>query len=238
MLSSSQKRRLRARRSQNRPNSIQGYTAGQQVSTKPMTMREIPPSWNLAQMDANPMPRPRRQQTCTFQRTYTAANLSANTGDTLYAFNFALNSLPNYTEFTSLFDQYRILEAIVSFVPYSTTSSSSTEASAFPGIIGTWIDYDDSNLPANLQEGQQYDTYQKSNATASFSRVVKPRSAVASYSGTFTSYDNIYGQWHDANSPGVQHYGLKLCITGSTFATSTSIYHVEVTVTLQTRSQH
>jgi len=209
-----------------------------QVNNKPVTMRMIPETWNMAQLDVNPLPTPKRTQLCTFRRTYTLATLAANTGDTLRAFNFTLGSLPNATEYTNLFDQYRILEVILSFVPYSTAAISSTVASAYPGLIATWLDYDDSNLPANIAEGQQYDSYQRNICTAPFDRVVHPRSAVASYSGSFASYDNVYGNWHDSNSPNVQHYGLKLCITGATFTSSTNIYEVEATVTLQCRSQH
>jgi len=164
--------------------------------------------------------------------------LSANTGDTVIAYYFALSSLPSYTDFTSLFDQYRILEVILTFMPYSNSAVTTTVSSAFPGLIATWMDFDDANLPANIAEGQQYDSYQRNAGTEPFARVIKPKSAVASYSGTFTSYDSVYGKWHDAASSGVQHYGLKAVITGATFATATKVYEIEATVTLQTKSQH
>jgi len=208
-----------------------------QVNMRPVNMRMIPETWNMAQLDVNPMATPKRDQICTFRRTYTIAQLSANTGDTVQAFNFALSGLPNYTEYTALFDQYRILEVIVSFTPFSTVSATTAVGASYPGLIGSWIDYNDASLPANLQEGQQYDSYQKNICTVPFDRVLHPHSAVASYSGTFSSYDNVYGRWHDCASPSIQHYGCKLVITGSTFATSTKIYDVEATVTLQCRSQ-
>jgi hypothetical protein len=201
-------------------------------------MRAQPASWDPAIVDSMPMMPPRRTQLCTFRRTYSIATLSANTGDTVNAFYIALNNMPNYTEFTLLFDQYRILEAVYTFTPYSTSSTSASPSTTFPGIIGSWIDYDDANLPANLQEGQQYESFQRNTATVPFVRIVKPRSAVAAYSGTFTSYQNVYGHWVDAASPAVQFYGLKTVITGSSFATSTKIYEVEATVTLQVRSLH
>jgi len=203
----------------------------------PAAMHAVPGAWNPIVMDAMPMVPPRRQPICTLRRTYRATTLSANTGDTLYALNFALNLTPNYAEFTNLYDQYRILEAVVTFAPYVTVVSN--PASAFPGFIGTWIDYNDSNLPANIQEGQQYDTFQRNVAATSFVRVIRPRTAVGTYSGSaFTGYTSKYGDWIDSNSPSVQYYGLKMCITGSTYSTTTPVYEIEVTATIQLRSQH
>jgi hypothetical protein len=184
------------------------------------------------------MSMPKRAQISTFRRTYSIATVSANTGDTVNAFYVTLGNMPNPTDFTALFDQYRILEVAFTFTPYATSSTSASVSTTFPGIIGSWIDYDDANLPANIQEGQQYDSFQRNTATLPFTRIVKPRSASAAYSGAFTSYQNVYGQWIDAASPNVQFYGLKTVITGSTYATSTKVYEVEATVTLQARSQH
>jgi hypothetical protein len=209
-----------------------------QVNTLPVTMRQIPTTWNPAYLDVLPMAVPKKDQIATFRRTYSLATISANTGDTVNAFQFSLSQVPNATDFTNLYDQYRILEAIVTFMPYSTATLSSTETSSFPGIMSSWIDYDDANLPANQAEGQQYDSFQRNVSTDPFERIIHPHSAVASYSGAFTSYDNLYGQWHDAASPAVQHYGLKTVITQSTYATSTRIYDVQVTLTIQCKSQH
>ncbi len=202
-----------------------------------VAMHETPASWDPMVVDATPMRPPGRNQICTFQRTYSLATLQANTGDTLYAFYWTIGNAPNYTDFTNLFDQYRILEAVVSFVPYVNTVPSGS--ANYPGIIGTWIDYDDASLPANLQEGQQYESYQRNNCTVPFVRVIKPRSAVATYAGaTANGYGNVYGMWQDSANPNVQHYGLKLCIHNSTYSSSTNIYEIEATVTYQCRSPH
>jgi len=202
--------------------------------TNTMPVRVVPATWDPAVQDSRPMATPKREPPHTFRRTFTAGTLQANTGDTLYAYNFQLSSLPNSSEYTNLYDQYRVLEIVLSFMPYNSMGTGANS----PGLVGHWIDYDDSNLPANLQEGQQYDTYQRNPCTDEFVRVIKPKSAVASYSGAFTSYDSVYGKWHDTNSPNIQHYGLKLCIHGATYSTATNIYEVEATVTLQCKSQH
>lgn len=203
----------------------------------PMIMQQQPSGWDPAIVDSAPMRPPRRSQVCTIRRTYSLATLQANTGDTLYSFYFTIGNTPNSSDFTNLFDQYRILEAVVSFVPYVNSVPNGSANS--PGIIGTWIDYDDASLPANLQEGQQYESYQRNSCTVPFVRVIKPRSAVASYAGaTANGYQNMYGQWQDSSNPNVQHYGLKLCIHNASYSTSTNVYEIEVTVTYQLRSPH
>jgi hypothetical protein len=200
-----------------------------------MAMHEVPAAWDPMVVDAIPMQIPQRQQVCTFRRSYSLATLAANTGDTLYSFYFTIGNTPGATDFTNLFDQYRIMEAVVTFVPYVNTVPSGTANS--PGIIGTWIDYDDANLPANLQEGQQYESYQRNQCTVPFVRVIRPRSAVATYGGsTFNGYGNVYGMWQDSANTAVQYYGLKLCIHNATYASSTNVYEIEVTLTFQCRS--
>lgn len=195
-------------------------------------------SGQLPIRDAQPMPAP-RDPICTIRRTYTLATLSANTGDTANGFSFALNSLPNYGEFTALFDQYRILEAIVSFIPLQNMSVATSGTTNYPGIFMTAIDYDDANLPAT-SDLQQYESYQRIAAYRPCVRVVKPRSAVALYNGsTFTGYGTAkHGQWIDAASPSIPHYGLKTIIHGAGYAASTNVYEVEVQLVCQFKSIH
>jgi len=189
-------------------------------------------------MDSAPMSAPRRDRAVTFRRTYSITILSANTGVTANGFSFALSNLPNYTEFTSLFDQYRILQASVSFLPYANSSSSGAVSGSFPGIIASAIDYDDASLPG-ATDLQQYESYKRNPAFEEFVRTIKPRVAIAAYNGsTFTGYVNRYAPWIDANSPSVPHYGLKTVIINSTYATSTPVYEVEVQLTIQVRSLH
>lgn len=217
------------------------------VNQRPMNMRMIPATWNMNVLDSRPLPTPKKEMICTFRRTFTLQKVTANTGDTNYAYVFRLSDIPNYTDYTNLFDQYRLLEVIVSFAPYFTGNPTTNVSADYAGIIGHWIDYDDASLPGNLAEGQQYDSYQRNNCTEPFQRVVKPKSVQAAYAGVtpIGAYDSVYGQWHDCsnaaitnNSHKIEHYGLKYCITGSSFTQSTPIYEIEGTYTFQFKSQH
>jgi len=53
-------------------------------------------------------------------------------------------------------------------------------------------------------------------STDSHYRKFIPHVAVASYSGTFTSFTNEVAPWIDIASPSVQHYGLKTACTPTT----------------------
>jgi len=204
----------------------------------PLMMQSQPGTWDPMTMDTAPMSAPRRDRAVTFRRTYSITILSANTGVTANGFSFSLSNLPNYTEFTSLYDQYRILQASVSFLPYANSSSSGSVTGSFPGIIASAIDYDDASLPGTT-DLQQYESYKRNPAFLEFVRTIKPRVAIATYNGsTFTGYANQYAPWIDANSPNVPHYGLKTVIFNSTYTTSTPVYEVEVQLTFQVRSAH
>lgn len=137
---------------------------------------------------------------------------------------FTLDMLPDYTEYTSMFDQYKIKGALYKITPYTSSVQGPYGAAATGSnqpvscIIHSVIDADDANaLPASstgLNSMREYNTYKTSNFFKNgypcINRFVYPRLATAAYgSGVFSSYANQKPLWIDANSPQVQHYGLK-----------------------------
>jgi hypothetical protein len=139
---------------------------------------------------------------------------SSIAADSFSQFTVGLSSLPNPTEFTTLFDQYRISRVQYEFWPLQTEAVNSTTA-ATPGII-TVVDYDDSSSLATLTAALQYPNAKWRSAYKPFVVSFKPHIAAAVYSGTFTSFMNTKDQWIDASSPAVIHYGLKICMPQST----------------------
>jgi len=132
------------------------------------------------------------------------------------AITFILQDLPAFSDLTNLYDQYRILSVRVEFVMTGATNP----LTGPPGIFTTAIDYNDANSPASINELMQYESVQVVPIGQYFERTLKPRSAVATYSGVFTSFGNVYGQWLDAASSSVIHYGIKYFIP----AVPTSVY--------------
>lgn len=151
--------------------------------------------------------------------TGTTTNVSYFSGAAM----FTMNMLGNYTEYTTMFDQYKIRGALIKITPY--TSLAVTPAGS-SGIINSnnqgvscmfhsVLDFDDATAPtagtAGIATLREYKGYKSQNFfnNRPIVRYCKPRMAVAAYAGAFTSYANVANVYCDSNSPGVQHYGFK-----------------------------
>jgi len=151
----------------------------------------------------------------------TSININGNTTtDSSANFTFILSNLPDYTDFTALFDQYCIIRVDLKFMPQTTENNST----ATPGSLLTVVDHDDSASITSSQS-YEYESLVATNCTKGQIRTVYPRVAIATYSGAFTSFANQRA-WIDCGSPGVIHYGLKTVQTAST--TNIYAYTVEV----------
>lgn len=136
---------------------------------------------------------------------------SSLVSDIFPSYNFALSYLTSYSEFTALFDQYRIERIETTFFPTVTEiGAASTWVNSY---LLTAIDYDDANTYSSVNDALQVATASITPITKQVTRTFVPRVALAAYSGTFTSYAQAPPmQWIDCASPGVQHYGLKTAI--------------------------
>lgn len=162
-----------------------------------------------------------------FKRTaYYSGSISGSTVlDTFGATAFALNLCPNYTEFTTLFDMYKICAVKVSYMP----RANSAEVGTNQGLVKffTVVDYDDSNNPTSINELLQYESLKTTNTTKDHNRYLKPKLAKALYqSAVSTAYGATRG-WIDCENPGVPHYGLKYAL--QTLPTGNQSYDVKVT---------
>jgi hypothetical protein len=145
----------------------------------------------------------------TFVRNFDAGVLVGSTSsDVLGALKFVLTQLPSYTEFTTLFDQYRISRLEYTFLPYFTIGT----PTAYAPFIATAVDYDDGTAPASFGAIQQYENSRVISAYRQFAASFQPHIAVAAFGGAFTSYANNRPGWIDSASPSVEHYGLKYVI--------------------------
>jgi len=145
--------------------------------------------------------------------------LETGTGNTsfvtYYSFSYytTLGFLADYTDFTNLFDQYKIDRMSLELRTFATQATTATTGA----LINMVVDHDDAGIPAATDAGiqllREYPTYKVANfvrpdAGKQFVMTCVPRVAVAAYAGAFTSYANV-ASWIDAASPSVQHYGFK-----------------------------
>lgn len=125
---------------------------------------------------------------------------------------FKLSNIPNYTDFTNLFDQYKIVGIKQKFI-YSSNSfnqATATYNNQMPMLLHV-LDFDDGTALTTVNEYNQYDTCRISRTDKTFVRYFKPKVAQATYgSGVFTSYATPNSNpWIDGASINVEYYGNK-----------------------------
>jgi hypothetical protein len=151
----------------------------------------------------------KRHKLYTFQRSQDFGLLTpSTTAATAGAYSFVLNQLPDYTDFTNLFDSYRILQVRLSFFPLFLDTTATT---AYPAIK-TVIDYDD-GANITLQQAEEYDSLLVSQTGTYFERVLVPRVVLGAFNGSIVSANQARAlTWIDCGNPDIIHYGVKIVL--------------------------
>lgn len=155
-----------------------------------------------------------RQPVQYFKRTMfvRAAYASSTVADTLFSRKFSLSDLANYTEFTSLYDQYKIKAIKFTLLPRVTEAD---VAQAVP-TVSTCIDLDDNTAPSSIDDMVQYQNFRMTRGNVAHTRYWKPAvSSMAWNSGVGTAYTVSKNLWIDVGSSGIPYFGIKGCIQQS-----------------------
>lgn len=159
-------------------------------------------------------------------------------------FTFALDDLPNYSEFQNLFDQYKIHCVVISFVPTFTENNFfdmlNAEVSAMPRIQSI-IDLDDDTALGSENEMLQYQYVKKTRGNRVHTRKIFPRVQSPVYDNllSFGYATNRGKPWIDTTKADVPHYGLKVmvdAVTSSTSAVNMDLWRIEATYYLSFRT--
>lgn len=160
-----------------------------------------------------------------YKRTsdYFALPISGTTG-ALGSFTFQLTNIPNSTEFTSLYDQYKINAVPVCFYPKQTevTSLSTTDNVRGNARILTAIDYNDDTPPTTLDDLRQYESCEVDVILNKHERYI-PKPLFLNNSG-----QNV-NSWLSTANPSTKHYGLKYGVEPTQAVGGSFTYNVEVT---------
>lgn len=162
-------------------------------------------------------------QSCEFLAQL-VSNASIPTYGAIYT---TLQNFDQFTDFAPVFDQYRIVEIEITFWPRVQTVDGQIVNA---GLLHSVVDYDDSTVLTSVASALDYTNCLVTPGNKMHRRTFVPHVANAAYAGAFTSYANLSGQWLDAASSTVQHYGVK------TAWTPTSIV-LTMDVTLRARIQ-
>jgi len=169
----------------------------------------------------------RNSKVHTFSRSFPGGTISSSpTIDQSGSVSASLSLFTSVTEFTSLFDSYRITQMQVQFIPVSNPGSA----------LYTVLD-DDSNVLVSLTPVLEYDTLHISQTGQLQTRVLTPRVALAAFgSSVFTSFAQRSYVWLDAASPTVPHYGVKWYYPSIPGLPTAPAYTIIVSCVLQFRN--
>lgn len=148
----------------------------------------------------------------------------------LGSYTVALSDVVNSSDFTNLYDQYRLDKLIIKFYLKFDPSSQSATTSNIPRLY--WYrDLDDLTSPASLNEIRENGKCKTVPLTLykPVTIVMKPNVLRVIYQSAVSSqYTPSFNQWLDMSTPTNQHYGLKFAIDDLT----NTNYRVEVEGTL------
>lgn len=150
-----------------------------------------------------------------FKRTVDLGNINASSAaDVLGVMFFKLNDMSGYTEFTSLFDQYKIYKVKVQWFPLQTQATVGAASAVTPFIL-TAVDYDDKVAPASGSVLLEYANMRTHSFFKNFAITLRPKPQLTAITqtggatGVALAPNNV---WLDAASSSVEHYGFKYCI--------------------------
>lgn len=134
-------------------------------------------------------------------------------------YNFQFQDITNYTEFSSLFDRYKLYGVSIKMIPFTNDPNTGT-ASSVGGInclIHSAVDHDDSAAPTANEAGidvlRQYNTYRVVNMAGRrvFKRFIRLNTLVAETNAAGTNVGNrvVRAGFNDMAYVTIPHYGFK-----------------------------
>lgn len=159
----------------------------------------------------------RRRQVHQYKRTCQKLQLagSAPYAPLLSSFLFVANDVPNFSDFTGLYDQYKINMVILKFRLYNTpdAQAAGVNQSNYPTLYYA-RDYDDVTTPASLNEiRERGDCQQRILRADRYVYIkIKPKLLMPIYQPVSNTYAPIRSRPIDMTAIATPHYGLKWAI--------------------------
>ena len=122
--------------------------------------------------------------------------------------SFSLKDVIDYTDFTDLFDRYKITKVVLKIM-YQTNIG--VGSNGILPVMNYTFDCDDADLPVNQQDVTRkgYVKTKILNANRPFSWVCKPRISKQVYDGLNAAYMSERPCWLDCTNPDVPHFAFK-----------------------------
>lgn len=145
---------------------------------------------------------------------FTALTSSSSFSDGLVFLQ--LQDLPDYTEFTALYDQYRVDKLVVHFYP-SQTIIDLSDSRADPGTLLTAVDFDGGATGLTLNQFLSYESAQVHPHCVPRKITIKPRAELAVIDGSSATVaaalPNSGNIWYDCSNTAVRFHGVRVATT-------------------------
>lgn len=165
-----------------------------------------------------------RRQVHVFKRSVYIGNITASVSalgvptPVATAYSFALSQLPNVSDFTSLFDQYKLTGVKVTLTPALSEGIASPLAGTASPLgfsrVHSVIDYDDNTAPTSEDQLLEYGSHKSTAPFQTHSRYIKPKLLQEVYrSSLTTAYSPRANTYLDLTYTDVPHLGMKVWIS-------------------------
>lgn len=152
-----------------------------------------------------------------FKRTQYNSGWTANsTASDIFANYYgSLNQVPSVSDFTGLYDQFKILAMKLTLIPRGTSSDITPVGTAAGQSVGVFsvIDYDDNANLTSISQACQYQNMKMTRSHQQHSRYFKPRIDMGTVAAAGTQNAVNTRGWLDvATGSDVNHYGIKYAL--------------------------
>lgn len=141
---------------------------------------------------------------------------------------FSLDQVPNYTDFTNLYDFFKIKAIKISFIPLSnvTLGSSSTNTyTNYNNRIFTVIDYNDAGTPTSIDELREYSNCKWSPNNKIHKRYFSPNPLADATDDSTISLQ--YKPWVPTTNYNLDYYAIKWAIENTDSGPTVPKYKIE-----------
>jgi len=143
-----------------------------------------------------------------FNRTVKIGTMDLDGAEDGGAITFQLSSLPNYTEFTELYDQYMICGIRVELIPrFSSSDINPLDTYSTLPCVHSVLDFNDITGATGLDDMLQYMNYKRTRGNVIHRRYFRPAVLVQTVS-TGTGKSSKWGVWLDTSDATVPHYSF------------------------------
>lgn len=123
----------------------------------------------------------------------------------LQGFVFTLDQLPGYTDFTNLFDMYRISKIEIEWLPeYTELTDASVLSNAVNARFNSSVDISDVSPPASVDDLLQYQTVKSTGITKSHKQSFAPSFLMGGLVPCSC--------WLPTSNPSERHYAIKIAV--------------------------